>query len=74
MTPRQFIEAGQGETIKGAAHATLGVLAGACCLYNVAALLVRRERGLGVRHLAVNAVVYLGVAMYEAHKARHHWS
>ena len=64
----RFTEPGEAETTKAAVHGALFTLVGLCCVYNACAWCARRDR-----HLAVNAVVYAGAAVYEiAQIVRHH--
>jgi hypothetical protein len=67
MTPEKFLHPGEGEILKGAVHAAVCGLALVCGVYNAAAWLTRRER-----HLGVNAVLYAGLAVWEAAHVRHH--
>jgi hypothetical protein len=67
MTPERFLHPGEGEVLKGAVHAAVCGLAVVCGIYNAAAWLTRRER-----HLGVNAVLYAGLAVWEAAHVRHH--
>jgi hypothetical protein len=67
MTTRQFLRPGEAETLKGAVHAAACGLAVVCGIYNTAAWLTRRER-----HLGVNAILYAGLAIWEAAHVRHH--
>lgn len=55
--------------IKGGAHAALGLLAGLCCGYNLAAWTERHET-----HLAVNSLIYGLLLWWEYRQMRHHWS
>jgi hypothetical protein len=67
MTPERFLHPGEGEVLKGAVHAAVCGLALVCGIYNAAAWFTRRER-----HLGVNAVLYAGLAVWEAAHVRHH--
>jgi len=67
MTAERFLQPGEGEMLKGAVHAAVCGLALVCGVYNAAAWLTRRER-----HLGVNAVLYAGLAVWEAAHVRHH--
>jgi hypothetical protein len=67
MTADRFVRPGEAETLKGAVHAAVCGLAVVCGLYNTAAWLKRRER-----HLGVNAILYAGLAFWEASHVRHH--
>lgn len=58
---------GEAETLKLSVHASLGALAGLCCLYNLAAFAIRRES-----HLAVNVALYGALVALEARKVSHH--
>jgi hypothetical protein len=67
MTADRFLRPGEAETLKGAVHAAVCGLAVVCGVYNAAAWLTRRER-----HLGVNAVMYAGLAIWEAVHVKHH--
>src|SRR3982751_6221043 len=67
MTADRFLHPGESEMLKGAVHAAVCGLACVCGVYNAAAWLTRRER-----HLGVNAVLYAGLAAWEASHVRHH--
>jgi hypothetical protein len=67
MTVDRFLKPGEGEMVKGAVHATVFGLAVLCGVYNAAAWIARRER-----HLGVNAVLYTGLAIWEAVHVQHH--
>lgn len=67
MTPRDFCQSGRSEVTKAAVHGALGLLAGTCFLYNVAAWAWRREH-----HLALNVGLYGLVALVEASQVEHH--
>lgn len=67
MTVDRFVRPGEAEILKGAVHAAVCGLAVVCGVYNTAAWLTRRER-----HLGVNAVLYTGIAIWEAFHVRHH--
>jgi len=67
MTGERFLQPGEGEMLKGAVHAAVCGLAVVCGIYNAAAWLTRRQR-----HLGVNAVLYAGLAVWEASHVRHH--
>ena len=67
MTVNRFLRPGEGEMVKGSVHAAVCGLALICGVYNAAAWLTRRER-----HLGVNAVLYAGLALWEASHVRHH--
>lgn len=58
---------GNHEPMKGHVHSLLGALALLCACYNATAFVLRHER-----HLAVNAVVYSTLAVYECRAVRHH--
>jgi len=63
-----FLEQGQAEKIKGAWHLGGLIFAAGATLYNLGALIQRRER-----HLLVNAAVYGALTLYETAKCRHHF-
>ncbi len=63
-----FLEHGEKEALKGAWHGGLLVFATGCAIYNLAALIQRRES-----HLAVNAAVYGALVVYEGAKVMHHF-
>ena len=67
MTVRRFLKPGEAELLKGSVHAAVCGLAVVCGVYNAAAWLTRREK-----HLGVNAVLYAGLAFWEAVHVRHH--
>lgn len=69
MTPRAFCQHGEAEMLKGACHATTAGLLAVMAIYNIAALIVRKER-----HLAANAILYTALTGLEARKTIHHWS
>lgn len=62
-----ILESGSRETIKGAIHGAALCLATLMWAYNVAAWLQRRKR-----HLAVNALVYTALVLFEREHVRHH--
>ena len=64
-----FLDHGEDERFKGAAHAALLVLAAGCAGYNLAAL-CKRPRF----HLFVNAILYGTLVGYEVATVRHHWT
>jgi hypothetical protein len=67
MTVGRFLKPGEAEMLKGSVHAAACGLALVCGVYNAAAWLTRRER-----HLGVNAVLYAGLAIWEATHVRRH--
>lgn len=67
MTPREFCESGKGEAVKAGVHGALGLIAGACLVYNVSAWLYRRKL-----HLARNVVIYGAIVGLELVQVRHH--
>ncbi len=69
MTPRAFCQSGNGEILKGSFHATTAGLMAVMAVYNIAALVFRRQR-----HLAFNAALYSTLTILEARKTLHHWS
>ena len=64
-----ILESGSRETFKGAIHAAALALAAVMGLYNSAAWMQRRKR-----HLAVNALVYAALVVFERQHVRHHWT
>lgn len=62
-----FRDSGVNEATKGAVHGAVLVLALMCGVYNTCAWLRRREP-----HLAVNAVVYNGLVLFEGWQVVHH--
>jgi hypothetical protein len=67
MTVDRFLRPGEAEVVKGAVHGAVCGLALVCGIYNAAAWVARRER-----HLGVNAILYTGLAIWEAVHVRHH--
>jgi hypothetical protein len=67
MTARRFLNSGEAELLKGSVHAAVCGLALVCGVYNAAAWVTRRER-----HLGVNAILYAGLAIWEAAHVNHH--
>lgn len=65
---RTFCTSGQKEALKGAVHASGGLLAGLMAAYNIAAWCYRRER-----HLGVNAMVYTIATLWEVRQTSHHF-
>jgi hypothetical protein len=63
-----LLENGQCEGVKAGVHGVALGLALVCGAYNVAALVQRRQG----RHLAVNALLYAGLAVWEWHHLKHH--
>ncbi len=63
-----ILENGSREIFKGAIHAAALTLAAVMGLYNSAAWVQRRQR-----HLAVNALVYAALVVFERQHVRHHW-
>ena len=63
-----FLEHNQSETFKGCWHLGGLIFAAGATLYNVSALIQRREP-----HLLVNAAVYGALTLYETAKCRHHF-
>jgi hypothetical protein len=61
------LKCGNREELKLGVHAGALMLAALCGAYNAAAWLVRRER-----HLAVNAVVYTVLVVWEQQHISHH--
>lgn len=62
-----IFENGHSEPLKSAVHAALGTLALVCLGYNCIAFGLRRER-----HLAINAVLYLGLVVVEKRQVQSH--
>jgi hypothetical protein len=58
---------GNAEPLKACVHGVALGTAALCALYNLAAWLERRQR-----HLAVNAVLYGAVTVWEYHHVRRH--
>ena len=69
MTPREFVQPEQSNSVKAAVHGAMLVGAVACCLYNGAAYYYRRET-----HNGVNAVVYGLLIALEVVNVQHHRS
>jgi len=67
MTISRFLKSGEAELLKGGVHAAVCGLALVCGVYNAAAWVTRRER-----HLGVNAILYGGLAIWEACHVKHH--
>jgi hypothetical protein len=65
---RTFCKTGEKEALKGAVHASGGVLAALMAAYNIAAFCYRRER-----HLGVNAIVYTLATLWEVKQTSHHF-
>lgn len=62
------LQSGNYELAKGMWHVGGLVFAAGAALYNLSALVQRREI-----HLAANAAVYVGLTVYEASKVAHHF-
>ncbi len=62
-----ILESGSDETLKAAIHGMALGLAAVMGLYNSAAWLQRRRR-----HLAINALVYSALVLFECRHVRHH--
>lgn len=67
MRPASFAQAGVGEDLKALVHGATCVCVGLMAGYNLVAWLHRRER-----HLAVNAVLYSALAVWEGQQIGHH--
>jgi hypothetical protein len=67
MTVDDLLKPGEAELLKGSVHAAVCGLAVVCGMYNAAAWMARRER-----HLGVNAILYAGLAIWEAAHVTHH--
>ena len=63
----KVLQCGTCEPLKAGVHAAAFGLAVVCGLYNTAAWLSRRQR-----HLAVNAIVYTALAIWEQRHVAHH--
>jgi hypothetical protein len=63
----RLLQPGQGEALKAGVHASLGLLAGVCVLYNSAAWISRRDA-----HLARNAWFYGLVLAVELIQVQRH--
>jgi hypothetical protein len=63
-----LLENGRCEGVKAGVHGVALGLALVCGVYNFAALVQRRQG----RHLAVNALLYAGLAVWEFQHLRHH--
>ena len=64
---RDFCAKGTAEPLKAGVHATLGIISGACALYNIAAYSIRRDK-----RLAVNAAIYMAVSGLECYQVFRH--
>lgn len=62
-----LLKCGHCEPLKIGVHASALALAAICGAYNTAAWLSRREH-----HLAVNAVLYVALAVWEREHVAHH--
>ena len=67
MTARAFCQSGTAERAKATVHGTLGLLAGACALYNGCAFAWR-----GDRRLFWNLCFYVVVAAVESYQVGRH--
>jgi hypothetical protein len=67
MTPYAVTSEGTSEEFKAGIHCALGALAVTAGLYNVMAYTERPAKPL-----AVNALVYLGLAVFEYHQVCRH--
>jgi hypothetical protein len=63
----QILQCGNSERLKTSVHAATLALTALCGLYNAAAWLKRRET-----HLAVNAVLYAALTVWEREHVAHH--
>lgn len=63
----RILRAGEMEETKRAVHVAALGLASICFAYNAAAFVKRREP-----HLALNAIFYGVVALWERHNVEHH--
>ncbi len=62
-----MLDNGQCEPLKAAVHGVLFATVCLCAAYNTAAWLKRRQR-----HLAINAIIYIGAACWERSHIVHH--
>lgn len=62
------LRSGTGELFKGCWHLGGLVFAAGAALYNLSALVQRKEI-----HLAANAAVYVSLTVYEFQKVQHHF-
>ena len=69
MTGRTFCQCGTAETVKGGFHAAALGLVACMAAYNIVAWYYRSES-----HLARNAIIYTGAALYEVPQVKRHWS
>ena len=67
MTPREFVQNGRNEHMKGGVHLGLFALAVACAGYNAVAYHVRRDT-----HLLVNATIYSALTVLELYQVARH--
>ncbi len=67
VTPLNVLKSGSCEALKAGVHATALGLVVVMGIYNAAAWLRRREP-----HLAVNAVLYAALAIWERQHVAHH--
>jgi hypothetical protein len=63
----EILQCGNSERLKTSVHAATLALTALCGLYNAAAWLKRRET-----HLAVNAVLYAALTVWEREHVAHH--
>jgi hypothetical protein len=63
----EMLNVGQCEPLKAAVHGVLMATVAVCAAYNTAAWLKRRQR-----HLAINAIVYIGAMLWERAHIVHH--
>jgi hypothetical protein len=68
MSPRDFVQSGRHESVKGLFHIAGAGLCAIYATYNVAAWCYRRER-----HLKWNAVVYTLATLWEVRQTAHHF-
>ena len=68
MTPRDFVQTGHGEAIKGTVHVLVASLLGVMTAYNATAFIFRHQR-----HLAINALLYGAGCWYELRQTARHW-
>ena len=67
MTVQTFCRSGEQEEVKGAVHATAGLLALVMATYNATAWCYRRQP-----HLGANAIIYGAVVAFEVKQTLHH--
>lgn len=69
----RFLDRGENEAWKAAAHAAFGVFAAALAAYNLSACRQRRRAGRAQsQHLLWNAAIYVGLVGFEVRKVARH--